>query len=362
VAARDFYQILGVPEGASEAEIKKAYRRLAKQYHPDANPDNKAAAERFKEISEAHSVLSNPEKRKQYDRMRKYGAFGAGSPFGGRRPAGGAPPRAEEFDLGGLSGFGGLGDLFSSIFGRGKRSAETDAIEVEAEIPFRVAALGGKVHVTAPLTEACATCRGTGAAPGARIATCGECRGSGEVTFGQGGFAVKRPCPACRGRGRVPSEPCQTCGGQGEVSVTKRILISVPPGAESGQKVRLKGQGQRTGDGGRSGDVVVTFHVKDDRFFRREGLDIHCTVPINMAQAALGTKLKVRTVEDRHVVLRIPPGTQPGRKFRIRGQGIKKNERRGDQFVEIAVAVPENLTPEQVAALQAFADQAGLSY
>ncbi len=256
----------------------------------------------------------------------------------------------------------GLGDLFSSIFGRGKRAAGAEPIEVTVEIPFRTAVLGGKVPVTVPVTEACPTCGGSGAAPGARISTCNECKGTGTVTFGQGGFAVKRPCPACRGRGRVPGEHCGECSGQGEVSVNKRLLVTVKPGTESGQRVRLKGQGQRGQDGGAAGDLLVTFQVQPDRFFRREGMDLHCTVPVNVVQAALGTKLKVRTIDGRRVVLRIPPGTQPGRKFRIRGQGIEKNRRRGDQFVEIAVTVPEHLTAEQQRALREFADEAGLKY
>lgn len=361
-AAKDYYQVLGVGSGASEAEIKKAYRRLAKKYHPDANPNDKSAADRFKEVSEAYSVLSDAEKRKQYDRMRKFGAFGgAGGPFRSRSGAS-TGSRFEEVDLGGFSGFGGLGDLFSSIFGRGKRSPAAEPIEVTVEIPFRTAALGGKVPVTVGVTEACPACGGSGAAPGASVNTCQECSGRGTVTFGQGGFAVTRPCPACRGRGKVPSEPCPRCAGQGEVSVNKRLLVAVPPGTDTGHKVRLKGQGQRRPDGGPSGDLIVTFQVQPDRFFRREGLDLVCTVPVNVAQAALGSKLKVRTIDGRRVVLRIPPGTQPGRKFRVRGHGIEKNGRKGDQLVEIAVTVPEALTPEQEQALKAFADKAGLKY
>ncbi len=359
-AVKDYYQVLGVSDKAGETEIKKAYRRLAKQYHPDANPGDTAAAERFKEVSEAYSVLSDGKKRKQYDMMRKFGAFGSGYPPRGGPGAG--QVRFEEFDFGGLGGLGGLGDLFSSIFGRGKKAAAMEPIEVVVEIPFRVAALGGKVPVTVGVTEACPTCGGSGAAPGAKVNACQECKGRGTVTFGQGGFAVQRPCPACRGRGKVSSEPCPKCSGQGEVSVDKRLMVTVPPGTESGQKMRLKGQGQRNPDGGPPGDLLVTFQVQPDRFFRREGLDLHCTVPVNLAQAALGTKLKVRTIDGRSVVLKIPAGTQPGRKFRIKGQGIEKNKRRGDQFVEIAVTVPGKLSAEQEARLKEFADAVGLKY
>lgn len=357
-AVKDYYQVLGVAEGASTDEIKKAYRKLAKKYHPDANPDDAAAAERFKEISEAHAVLSDPEKRKQYDMMRKYGAFGR--PGAGRRAA----TTGFGEDIGGFGdfgGFGGIGDLFSSIFGRGRRSAEPEPIEVTVRIPFPTAALGGKVPAAVRVTEACPTCGGSGAAPGTAVHACQECQGRGTVSFGAGGFAVNRPCPACRGRGRIPAQPCPACSGQGEVAVTKRLVVTVPPGTEHGSRVRLRGQGQRA-PSGQAGDLLVTLEVEPDRFFRREGLDVVCTVPINLAQAALGTRLKVRTLDGRRVVLRVPPGTQPGQKFRIRGQGIERNGRRGDQLVEIAVTIPERLTKEQEALLKKFAKVGGLKY
>ena len=359
--AKDYYRVLGVSDKAPEAEIKKAYRRLAKKYHPDANPSDDSAAERFKEIGEAYGVLSDPAQRKKYDTMRKYGAF---SPSGGGfgRTSGGGSVRMEDVDFGGFPGFGGLGDLFSSIFGKGKRSAGADPIEVSAEIPFRTAALGGKIPVTVAVTEACPVCGGTGAAAGAKVDICQECKGRGTVTFGQGGFAVTRPCPACRGRGKIPSQACGRCSGSAEIDVNKRLLVTVAPGTDSGQKVRLKGQGQRSSDAGPPGDLIVTFQVAPDRFFRREGLAVHCTVPVNLVQAVLGAKIKVRTIDGRRVVLNIPPGTQPGRRFRIRGQGIAKGNTRGDQIVEVTVTIPEDLTPAQVEALRQFADSAGLKY
>ena len=360
-APKDYYQVLGVSEAATVDEIKKAFRRLAKQYHPDRNPSNAQAAERFKEINEAQDVLSDPEKRKRYDRLRRYGAYdGAG---GGGRGAGAGPQGpGVDFDLSDLGSFGGLGDLFSSIFGRrgaegGGRSDDEDEIETTVTIPFRVAALGGKVPVTLPMAEVCPTCSGSGAAPGATLSTCPECRGRGVISFGQGGFAVNRPCPVCRGKGRVPSERCRTCGGSGEVRVEKRLMITVPPGTEDGTKLRLRGQGTKG-----KGDVVVVLQVEPDRFFRREGLDVVCTVPVNLAQALLGSKIKVKTLDGRRVVLRIPPGTRPGQKFRIAGQGIEKNGRRGDQYVEVHVNIPEHLTPEQEEAMKAFADKSGMRY
>jgi molecular chaperone DnaJ len=364
VAAKDFYQVLGVPDSASQDEIKKAYRRLAKQYHPDANPNNASAAERFKEISEAHSVLSDAEKRKQYDQMRRLGAFdGMGRQRGGGpRPGGDAGGfGAEGFEF---SDFGGLGDIFSSIFGRGRREepARAESFEAVVEVPFRVAMLGGKVPVTLPMTEPCPTCTGTGGAPGATWSTCPECEGRGTISFGQGGFAVSRPCPQCRGRGRIPSQPCPTCRGAGEVRTERRVTITVPPGTETGSKVRLRGQGEAVRAGTPAGDLVITFQVQPDRFFRRDGLDLVCEVPINMAQAALGTRLRVRTLDGKKVMLRIPAGTQPGRKFRIKGQGIEKNGRRGDQLVQVQVTVPDTLSEEQQELLRKFADASGLQY
>jgi len=353
--AKDYYRVLGVGETATVAEIKKAFRRLAKQYHPDRNPNDAQAAERFKEINEAHDVLSDAEKRKKYDRLRRYGAFAGATrsgPGGGPAGAGGA-----EFDLGDLGGLGGLGDLFSSIFGRRGREEGEEAVETAVEIPFRTAALGGQVPVTLPLTEVCPGCGGSGAAPGATVSTCTECRGRGTISFGQGSFAVNRPCPVCRGRGKVPSARCPTCQGSGEVKVDKRLMITVPPGTEDGARVRLKGQGAK----GR-GDIIVAFQVRPDNFFRREGHHVVCVVPVNVAQAMLGTRLKVRTLDGHRVVLKVPAGTQHGQRFRIPGHGIEKNGRRGDQFVEVRVEIPAKLTDDAAEALRAFADRAGLRH
>jgi len=358
-AQRDYYEVLGVPESAGTDDVKKAFRRLAKQYHPDRNPNNPQAAERFKEINEAHDVLSDAEKRKKYDTLRRYGAFAGAGTRGGPRGGGGpATPEDGGVDFSNLGSFGGLGDLFSSIFGGRTGREETDeTVETTLHIPFRVAALGGKVPVTLPMSEVCPTCGGKGGAPGSTIVTCTECKGRGTISFGQGGFAVNRPCPVCRGKGRIPSQPCPTCRGAGEVRVEKAVTITVEPGTEDGARVRLKGQGSKG-----KGDLIVTFQVDADPFFRREGLDVICVVPINVAQALLGTRIKVKTLDGKRVVLRIPAGTQPGQKFRIAGQGIPKGGRQGDQFVEVRLDLPEHLTDEQTAAARAFAEKAGLKY
>lgn len=366
MAQRDFYQVLGVPDTATTAEIKKSYRRLAKKYHPDANPNDTSASDRFKEISEAHATLSDTEKRKKYDQMRRLGAFeprGAGRAAGqGGRGAGASPGGGPEgFEFGDL---GGLGDIFSSIFGRGGRREEPAPQHLEAhiEIPFRVAMLGGKVPLTLPVTEACATCRGSGAAPGARVTTCEECKGRGTISFGQGGFAVNRPCPACRGKGTIPSERCPTCAGAGETRIERRVMIAVPPLTETGAKVRLRGQGQPGQAGAPAGDLIIVFTVEPDRFFQRDGLDLTCEVPVNLAQALLGTRLRVRTLDGKKIVLKVPPGTQPGRKFRIKGQGLERGGRRGDQIVAVKVELPERLTPEQLELARQLAESAGLKY
>ncbi|MDX2193903.1 MAG: J domain-containing protein [Gemmatimonadales bacterium] len=367
MAKQDFYQVLGVAEGASADDIKKAYRRLAKQYHPDANPDNPKAAERFKEVSEAYGTLSDAEKRKKYDTMRKLGAFdasgfsrassrGAGAPAGGG--AGGAPLDDDAFgDLGGL---GGLGDIFSSIFGKSrKEEAKAEALEVTVEVPFRTAALGGAVPVTVQVTADCATCSGSGAAPGAKVSACDECGGRGQVSFGQGGFAVSRPCPKCRGTGRLPSTPCATCRGAGRVRTPRTLQVTLPAATEDGTRLRLAGQGNAAAGG--TGDVLITVQVTPDRFFTREGLDLACEVPINLAQATLGSRIKVRTVDGKKVVLRIPPGTQHGRAFRLKGMGLSKAGRQGDQLVKVRLTVPETLTPEQQELMRRFAESAGLA-
>ena len=374
---QDYYAVLGVPAAATQDQIKRAYRKLAKKYHPDANPGDKTAGERFKALSEAYSVLSNADKRKHYDMLRKYGAF-AGAGRGARGPRAGAPrgggggggggggQRFEEMDFGDLGGLGGLGDLFSSIFGGERRRRgepeRGESVETVVSIPFRVAALGGKVPISVPVTEACGTCGGSGAAPGSTVSTCAECRGTGTVSFGYGGFAVKRPCPACRGRGKIAAQRCPTCQGVGEVRLEKKLMINVQAGTDTGTKIRLKGRGPRGTGGAPAGDLLVSFQVEPDRFFQREGLDVTCTVSINIAQAVLGTRLKVRTLDGKHVVLRIPPGTQPGRKFRIKGQGIEKSGARGDQFVEIQVEVPSQLSPEQEAMVKSWANSAGMKY
>jgi len=376
---KDFYAVLGVGSNASQDEIKKAYRKLAKKNHPDANSSDPKAAERFKEISEANNVLGDPAKRKQYDEMRRLGAFDGGGfgGFGGSRSARGAGARGggggaesinfEDFDIGGL---GGLGDLFSSMFGGGesRQSARPrgpekgQTIEANLEIPFRTAARGGKVPIELEVSEECGTCHGSGAAPGAQLKTCPECNGRGVISFGQGGFAVNRPCPVCLGKGQVPTEPCPTCHGSGEVRARRKVLVNVPPGVDTGSKIRLKGQGGKGNANGPPGDLVITFNVQPDKFYKRDGLDVIATVPLNIAQATLGTKISVRTLDGKKVAIKIPPGTPSGKRFRVRGQGIQKGDKKGDLIVEVSIQVPDKLSEEQERMMKEFAEAGGMKY
>jgi molecular chaperone DnaJ len=379
---KDFYSVLGVSPGATADEIKKAYRKLAKKFHPDANANDPKAAERFKEVSEANNVVGDPEKRKQYDEMRRLGAFegfgggrggaGAGG-FGSGRTGGAGPAGGFDFSNVDIGGLGGLGDLFSSIFnqsgrassgatGRGRAPERGQSVETQVTIPFRTAVTGGKIPVSLEVTEECQTCRGSGAAPGASMKICPECSGRGTVSFGQGGFAVNRPCPVCLGRGQVPSQPCPTCKGSGEVRTRKKVMITVPPGSDNGTRVRLKGQGGRGTNGGAPGDLIVEFVVHPDRFYKREGMDLIASVPLNIAQATLGSRISVRTIDDKKVAIKIPAGTPSGKRFRVRGQGVKKGDAKGDLIVEVTIAAPEKLTEEQEKMMREFAEAGGLKY
>ncbi len=373
---KDFYAVLGVPSTATQDEIKKTFRKLAKKNHPDANANDPKAAEKFKEISEANNVLGDVEKRKQYDEMRRLGAFGGfggpstsrGGGYSQRSSPGGSNPNVnyQDFDIGGL---GGLGDLFGSIFGNQGRAQSKPSgpqrgqnIETSLEIPFRTAARGGKVPVDLEVNEECGTCHGTGGAPGATMKVCPECSGRGVVSFGQGGFAVNRPCPVCLGRGQVPSQPCPTCNGAGEVRTRKKVLITVPPGADTGSKIRLKGQGGKGSSNGPPGDLLITFTVTNDKFYRREGLDVIATIPVNIAQATLGSKVSVTTLDAKKVLIKIPPGIPSGKRFRVRGQGIHKGSQTGDLIVEVKIEAPEKLSEEQERMMKEFAAAGGMKY
>jgi molecular chaperone DnaJ len=362
MAQKDYYQILGVAENASPQEIKKAYRRLAKKLHPDTNPDDPQAGEKFKEVNEANEVLSDPKKRKQYDDLRHFAQAGYGrggfqqgfdfedimSQFGRR---GATAPGGHTFTTEDLGGLGDLGDIFSHIFDRGGRFRQQrygpqkgQDLYAEVEVPFDVAAKGGSSVISVTKEDACDRCAGTGAEPGSKVEPCPQCGGSGMISVSQGAFAVSRPCPRCYGRGEIVSEPCAKCGGSGQVTARKRLSVKIPQGIPDGGKIRLRGQGQPGSSGGPPGDLIIKVKVAPHRFFRRQGADIYCDVDINLAQAVLGSKLRIRTLDGRRALLKIPPGTQPGTTFRLKGLGVDTDTRRGDQLVTVKVKLPNDLS------------------
>ena len=370
MAQKDYYEILGVSEKTTEDELKKTYRRLAKKYHPDANPNNKMAEEKFKEISSAYDVLSDKEKRKQYDQLRQMGQRGfAGGGYEGyedlftRRRG-----KGQTFSFEDLGGFGNLGDLFSSFFDLGETTRRQrwgaqkgGDMYAEVEIPFDLAISGGNTTLEFRKEETCPVCKGTGGKPGSKLSNCPECGGRGMISFSQGGFAVNRPCPRCMGRGKIITTPCPQCGGRGQIFAGKKLQIKISPGISDGTQLRLRGQGQPGTGGGRPGDLIVKVHVGEHRFFERKGKDIYCKVPINVAQAILGSKIRVKTINGK-VDLKIPPGTQSGTKFRLKGKGVETNGTPGDQYVEVEVVVPEKISDKQKKLLEEFAKETGLEY
>lgn len=346
---RDYYEVLGVSRNATSDEIKKAYRKLARKYHPDANPGDKDAEAKFKEISEAYVVLSDPEKRAGYDRFGHAGADGQG--FGG-------------FE--GFGDFGGLGDIFEMFFGGGGRTRRRTGpergqdIRTDMEISLEEAAFGLEREVKVPRVETCGTCGGSGAAAGSKPKTCLACAGTGQVQFTQstpfGRIVQSRTCDRCRGTGQVIEKPCPTCRGAGSVRKTRSIKVKVPPGVDNGSRLRLAGEGEAGTRGGPPGDLYVYIHVKQHKLFRREGDDLICEIPLSFVQAALGDEIDVPTLEGKEK-LKIPEGTQPGTVFRIRGKGIPhlNGFGRGDQHVRIKVMIPGKLSEKQKELLREFA-------
>ena len=356
---RDYYEVLGVEKGASEDEIKKAYKKLARKYHPDMNPGDKAAEEKFKEINEANEVLSNPEKRQKYDQFGFAGVdpnYGAGQ--GGAYGAGG-------FD------FGDLGDIFGSFFGGGFGGGQQrrngprrgESIRASVSVDFTEAAFGCEKSVTVDRSEPCPTCKGNGCAHGTTPEVCPDCHGTGTVTQAQrtpfGVMQSQGPCQKCRGTGKIIHQPCPRCGGRGAVRKNQTIKVKIPAGIDDGQTLNLRGKGNAGLDGGPAGDLLITVFVKPHPLFERDGNSVLMEMPVSFAQAALGAEIEVPTIDGR-VKLTIPEGTQPGSVFRLRGKGIpylqSKGGGRGDQFVTITVTVPKNMTSEQKERLRAYAE------
>ena len=365
--SKDYYKILGVSENASENEIKRAYRELAKKYHPDANRGNAQAEERFKEISEAYSVISDPQKRKQYDQMRRFGGFGPGTggfDFGNfRRASGHGSFRGTgSFSFEDLFGAGGfdLGDILGDLFG-GRHSTRTTShtkqpqtLYSELSIPFELAAQGGRQVINVTREESCKTCRGSGAKPGTKPETCKACHGRGTISVSQGFFAVNRTCPHCYGRGKIIRELCPACGGKGTVHATRKLAITIPAGVEDGKQLRLRGQGNPGVNGSKPGDIIVTIRVQPHRFFKRKGNDIYCEIPLDIVKAIQGTKIRVRTVYNKKIEVRIPPGTRDKKTFRLKGLGIKNNNGTGDQYVTIRLTKRADMSAAEKKMVEEF--------
>ncbi len=358
---RDYYEVLGLSKGAGEADIKKAYRSMAKKYHPDMNPGDAEAEAKFKEVNEAYAVLSDPDKKAKYD---QYGhnafdpAAGAGGGYGGG------------FD------FGDIGDIFGSFFGGGfggssrqNRNAPMRGEDVMARvtITFEEAAFGVKKDVSFNRVQKCTDCGGSGAAKGSKVETCGACRGSGQKTVTQRiagmAFQSTTTCDACRGTGKIIKEPCSGCRGTGYVKVNKKLSVNIPAGINDGERIALRGQGCDGRNGGPAGDLIISVTVKRHNIFERDGYNIYCDVPITVAEATLGAEIEIPTLEGNQKFT-VPEGTQPGTEFTIRQKGIpyvNNSNRRGDLIITAVIEIPRGLNEKQKDHMRAFADSCGES-
>ena len=344
---RDYYEVLGISRNATEAEIKKSYRRLAMKYHPDRNPDDKQAEDNFKEVQEAYDILSNERKRSAYD---QFGHAGVDT------SAAGGP--------GGFSG--GFGDIFDSVFGDifggggargGKRVYRGADLRYDLDLSLEEAVAGTTVKIRVPNLVSCDTCNGSGAKKGTSPVTCPTCNGLGQVRMSQGFFSVQQTCPQCRGQGKTINDPCPACHGQGRVRESKTISVKVPPGVDTGDRIRLTGEGEVGESGGPPGDLYVHVSVREHPIFKRDGTDLHCDVPISFVSAALGGELEVPTLDGR-VKLKIPAETQSGKLFRLRGKGVRsvRSSAQGDLICQVIVETPVNLTRKQKDLLSEFAE------
>ncbi|MFC0865238.1 molecular chaperone DnaJ [Sphaerimonospora cavernae] len=364
---KDYYAVLGVPKNATPEDIKKAYRKLARQYHPDANPGNKEAEEKFKGVSEAYDVLSDAKRRKEYDEARTL--FGSGA--GGFAGTGGHRGGGFNFDLGDLfsGGTGGsgdrIGDLFGGLFNRGGGARTTTTsrprrgqdIESEVTLAFGEAVDGTTVSLRLTTAAACPACSGTGAKAGTTPRVCPTCEGTGAASRNLGNFAFSEPCRDCRGRGLLVDDPCPVCEGSGRGKSTRTIQARIPAGVGDGQRIRVKGKGAPGENGGPAGDLYVLVHVKPHRVFGRSGENLTVNVPVTFPEAALGAEIKVPTLKGMPVTLRIPEGTPNGRTFRVRGRGTaRKDGTKGDLLVTVQVAVPQHLDDKARSALEEFRD------
>ena len=348
MAKQDFYELLGVRRGAGAEDIKKAYRKLAMQHHPDRNPGDKASEHKFKELSEAYEVLKDEQKRAAYDRFG-HAAF----ENGGNGPGGGA---------GFGFGAGGFADIFDEMFGdfvggqRGQGPGRGSDLRYNLEISLEDAFKGKQTSVRVPTLAQCDTCHGTGAEAGSKPVNCPTCKGAGRVRAQQGFFTIERTCASCQGAGRVIEKPCRTCAGQGRVRKEKTLAVSIPPGVEDGTRIRLAGEGESGMRGAAAGDLYIFLSIAPHRLFQRDGANIHCRVPIPMATAALGGSIEVPAIDGGRAKIAVPPGTQTGHQFRLRtkGMSVLRSTQRGDMYVQAVVETPVNLTKRQQELLREF--------
>ncbi len=356
---KDYYAVLGVSETAEQKDITKAYRKLARQLHPDANPDDPVAEERFKEVSSAYEVVGDPEKRQQYDEVRRMGPVGANG-FGGFGPGGFGGPGGARFEASDLS------DLIGNLFTRGRQggggpqAASTGPrrgtdIEATLTMTFDDAARGATTTVNVVSDVRCPDCFGSGAAVGTAPLVCPDCNGTGAVAEDQGFFSFSSPCPRCGGRGRIIESPCPTCSGLGSVRRPRQVKVRIPQGVRDGQRIRVKGRGGAGANGGPDGDLYVRVQVEPHPMFGRDGDNLTLTVPVTYTEAALGADVTVPTLEDEPVTIRVPAGTRSGRTFRVRGKGLTTSKATGDLLVTIEIDVPTEVNDEERAALEALA-------
>jgi molecular chaperone DnaJ len=350
VSKRDYYEVLGIGRDADETQVKAAYRKLALQHHPDRNPNNPEAEEKFKEAAEAYSVLSDAQKRAAYDRYGHAGLQGTGA------GAGFDPGAFSDFsDI--LGDFFGFGDIFGGGGRRRNRAQRGEDVRYDLEISFEEAVFGMSAEIQVPRMERCERCQGSGAEPGSGQAQCPTCHGRGELLYQQGFLSVRRTCSACSGTGKIVRNPCSQCRGEGFQPVRRKLRINIPAGVDDGTRMRVGGEGQPGSNGGPNGDLYVVLKVKEHPFFERQEYDLHCTIPINIAQAALGCEIEVPTLEEPQR-LRIPEGAQSGAQFRFRHKGVPhvNGSGRGDLYVRVQVKIPSKLTREQRRLLEQLRD------
>ncbi len=355
MAKRDYYEVLGVGRNATEQELKSAFRRLAKDYHPDKNPGDKAAEQKFKELAEAYEALKDPQKRAAYDQFG-HAAFDGG--MGGRGQPGGFGPdfAASMHDI--------FDDLFGEFMGgrrggaqRGRSGKERGAdLRYNMEISLREAYAGRNAQIRVPTSVACDTCSGTGAKAGTKPHTCPTCGGHGKVRASQGFFTIERTCPACQGRGEVIDDPCASCSGAGRVVKERTLSVNIPSGVEDGTRIRLAGEGEAGLRGGPAGDLYIFLSIKPDEFFQRDGADLFCKVPIAMTTAALGGQIDVPTIDGSMTRVKVPEGTESGKQFRLKGKGmpVLRSKVTGDMYIQVEVETPKSLTRRQRELLEEF--------